>query len=501
MPKKSQTKRVDLQRFRDSYGSYYLLMNPDFSYVGFQQEIVVPALEAVERGDVKKQMNLLPFGHAKSDLGSKNFIPWYMGRNPRRSVILLCYGEMLVNKFGDFIRDQVMSDKFKAVFPEFEMSRGSRAKDYFKTTAGGEFIAAPFDGAVNGNRADLIVIDDPLKNMEEAQSESRLSHLMDMYRGVVKNRLKPGGAILMNTTRFTLRDFVARVLEMEGDLWTTLLMSAEPDPRDHPGEYLWEEHYGKERYEEAKRDPVTWAANFQQEPITATSQRFLMEWLMPEDGQGGGCIYKEPIHPGKFNTYMFVDPSLARDDSHNSDFTCILVLAAGPEKRLFLVDAVLDRLDPGQRSSEIIRLYRVWQPKALYYEEYGAMADTYFLKLEMQKQELLVFPTVVGRRGSHHNMSKEHRIWQLIPDFRDGRIWLPPTMKRTRKDGTRVDIIKTFIEDQYLPYAGKGSVPYDDMLDCLARIHDPAVHFDHAGVDDEYQHADGYEQAGSWETV
>ena len=496
MAKKPQ---INAGKFRNSYGNYYLYLNPDFSYVGFQQEAVVPELEKIERGQTKKLLVMLPFGHAKSDLGSKNFIPWYMGRSPHKSVILLCYGDKLVQKFGDFIRDQVVSDKFKAVFPEFKMSQGSRAKDYFKTTAGGEFIAAPFDGAVNGNRADLIVIDDPLKNMEEALSETRLEHLMDMYRGVVKNRLKPGGAILMNTTRFSLRDFVARVLEMEGDLWTTLLMSAEPDPEGHPGEYLWESHYGKERYEEAKRDPMTWAANFQQEPISGTNQRFQLDWLMGDENGVGGCIYREPIHPGDFNTYMFCDPSLGRD--RTADRTCMLILAAGPEKRIFLVDAVLDRLDPGQRSEEVIRLHRIWHPKQFLYEEYGAMADTYHLKLAMEKEDLRVFPIPVGGRGSHHNMAKEDRIWQLRPDFRDGRIWLPPTMKRKLKDGSMLDIVKHFIEEEYLPYAGRGSVAHDDMLDCLARIHEDCLHMDHANPDNEYEHADGYAHNGSWETL
>ena len=195
-----------LDELRANYGAYYLAMNPEFEYSHYQQNIIAPALEEVCVGDLTRLMIFMPFRHAKSDLVTKNFVPFYFGHHPANTVISLSYGHKLARSFGRAVRDYMQTDLYKTLFPEAIIRRDSRAKDDFTTVSGGHYYAAGFDGTINGLGANLLLIDDPNKNAQDAMSEQVQSFQRDLYNSIIRSRLEPHAAIVMVTTRWSPGD-------------------------------------------------------------------------------------------------------------------------------------------------------------------------------------------------------------------------------------------------------------------------------------------------------
>lgn len=525
-----------IQDCRDHLGAYYLVINKGWTYIHYQQEIIIPAVEALERGDFDRLMIFISPGHAKTEIATKALIPWYFGkkRNYGKNVILITRAADLGLAFGGHIRDVMQSSTYHRIFPDVKILQSTRAKHYFKTTQRQEFMAFGTDGGITGNRADMVVMEDWIGNMQEAQGEDIQRHLYeDIYKAVVKDRLRPKGKLLFIMTRWGTRDVAARILDDEAERWKVLVIPAQehedgcPDDATCQCAYLWESHFGRPFYDEFKfGDRQLWQAKWQQSPRPILNQGFQESWLrfwlpasakpMYRDDPTGGppMLYGLPTDYRKlfkFNAYIFVDPAMGKEAAH--DRTSIFVIVAGPEGRLFVVDGVLDRLDPGERIGALLRLCRKWRPKAIYYEEYALTADTYFLSRALESEGLASLPgmdggvtvTSVGRKAQHFSggrLKKHDRIMQLVPDFRDGRIWLPLKLEYKQIDGNQIDIVSYFVNREYLPYAGDESIAHDDCLDCLSRVRDPDVYFDHMErqdeeYDEEYGESGG---SGSWES-
>jgi len=191
---------------RNDFGAYYLAVNPEFDYTHYQQAVIAPALEKVCVGEIDRLMIFLPFRHSKSKLVTENFVPWYLGHHPDKTVISLSYGHKLARTFGRSVRDYMQTDLYKQLFPASLVRKDSRAKDDFTTISGGHYYAAGFDGTINGIGAALVIIDDPNKNAQDAMSEQVQSFQRDLYNSVIRTRLEPDAAIIMVTTRWSPGD-------------------------------------------------------------------------------------------------------------------------------------------------------------------------------------------------------------------------------------------------------------------------------------------------------
>jgi hypothetical protein len=485
------------QDISDHLGLYVLAQNPEYKYVHYQQEQIAPALEAVARGEIKRLMIWQHPGSAKSEWSTVHFVPWYLGKNPKHAVMVASYSKPLAATFGHKIKGKMESELHLSVFPQSRLSQNTHAHDFFTTQKGGAFYAVGFDGSMTGKRVNLFVMDDPIKNQEEADSESREVFLMSQYETSIKTRLQPGGKIVLSTTRWGMRDFAARILEKEGTVeqggdWTVLKIKAEDPPGC--GTYLWEEYYGKKHYEDAKRDEDAWSALWQQEPDASSSFWFKEEWLE---------FYDVVPPKDKFKIYAFVDPAMSK--AKKSDRTSMHFWAAGSEKKLILVDWVLDRLDPGERMTELIGLCRHWEPTQLIYEELGLQSDTYYIEQKMAEEKFpeSMYPIPVGRKGPRHVFSKAQRIKLIVPFFRDRRMVLPRKMERKLSNGTRMDLTHRFIQDEYKIYKGEGSVAHEDDLDNMSRILEPEVNFEFVEqqVEEEESYVSQYRPGTTWESV
>ncbi len=136
-------------------------------------ETIAGRLQAVADGRIRRLMITLPPGHAKSTYASILFPAWSVGRCPDRSLIAASHTAELATRFGRRVRNLVCTPEFQRIFPDVALSGDSKAADRWDTTAGGEYFAAGVGGAVTGRRADLAIIDDPIKGRETAESETQ----------------------------------------------------------------------------------------------------------------------------------------------------------------------------------------------------------------------------------------------------------------------------------------------------------------------------------------
>lgn len=228
-------------------------------------------LEAVERGEVERLMVLMPPGSAKSTYASVLFPPWFMGRNEAMSVLGVSNTTELSERFSRRVRSIVSTQEFANVFTDNGLSEETAAAGNWETKKGGEFFAAGMGSAIAGRRADLGLIDDPIKTRQEADSDRVRQTHWDWYINDFLTRLKPGGRQILIQTRWHEDDLGGRILEREAHRWKVVkipMMAGPNDPLGRAlGERLWPEWFTQDMIDTAKMDARAWNALYQQEPV------------------------------------------------------------------------------------------------------------------------------------------------------------------------------------------------------------------------------------------
>lgn len=250
--------------------------NPAYVAAG-HHKLIADKLEAVERGEIDRLMIFMPPRHGKSELASKRFPAWCLGRNPKRQIIAASYNSDLANDFGRNVRNIVAEPEFRQVFPTVSLATDSAAANRMNTNHGGAYVAAGVGTAVTGRGADIALIDDPFKDREEADSERRRELVWDWYRSTLYTRLMPGGAIVLIQTRWHEDDLAGRLLEQEPEQWEVLELPA----INAAGEALWPEWYDTQALERIKATigPREWSALYQQQPQPDEGTYFKREWF------------------------------------------------------------------------------------------------------------------------------------------------------------------------------------------------------------------------------
>ena len=228
-------------------------------------------LEGVESGATSRLMVLMPPGSAKSTYASVLFPPWFMGRNAQMSVLGVSNTTDLAERFSRRVRNIVGMREWRNVFPDNGLSEDSAAAGNWETVKGGEFFAAGMGSAIAGRRADLGLIDDPIKTRQEADSERVRQTHWDWYVNDFLTRLKPTGRQILIQTRWHMDDLGGRILEREADKWRVVKLPMIATPGDPigraVGERLWPEWFTDEMIDAAKLDVRSWNALYQQEPV------------------------------------------------------------------------------------------------------------------------------------------------------------------------------------------------------------------------------------------
>lgn len=244
--------------------------------------LLIEALEAVERGECDRLMVCMPPGSAKSTYTSVIFPAWFLGRNPSLSVIAASHTQELAERFGRRVRNILTLPAFGNVFG-LGLAEDSQAAGRWDTDKGGEYFAAGVGGSITGRRADLAIIDDPVKSREDADSERMRSRAWDWYVNDLLTRLKPGAKQIVVMTRWHEDDLGGRILERERDRWRVVEIPMEAMPGDplgrEVGERLWPEWFTDEMVRVAKMDMRAWNALYQQQPAADEGDYFKREWF------------------------------------------------------------------------------------------------------------------------------------------------------------------------------------------------------------------------------
>lgn len=245
-------------------------------------ELLIEALESVERGECDRLMVCMPPGSAKSTYTSVVFPAWFLGRNPALSVIAASHTQELAERFGRRVRNILAMPAFERVFG-FGLADDSQAAGRWDTDKGGEYFAAGVGGSITGRRADLAIIDDPVKSREDADSERMRERAWEWYVNDLLTRLKPGARQIVVMTRWHEDDLGGRILERERDRWRVIEIPMEAMPGDPlgraVGERLWPEWFTDEMVSVAKMDMRAWNALYQQQPAAEEGDYFKADWF------------------------------------------------------------------------------------------------------------------------------------------------------------------------------------------------------------------------------
>jgi predicted phage terminase large subunit-like protein len=298
--------------------------------------LIAEKLEAVERGEIQRLMITMPPRHGKSMLASEFFPAWYLGRNPDHYVVTATYAQELADDFGRKVKNQIEDASYAEIFPGVALADDSKSAKRFhiEDDAGGfehtlkqrgAYYAVGVGGPLTGRGAHLLLIDDPVKNREDADSEIIRKKTRDWYTSTAYTRLMPGGRIVIIQTRWHEADLSGWLLEdHKHEGWEVLDLPA----IDDGGKPLWPEQYDLAALEKIKlaigaRD---WSALYQQRPTPDTGDYFKLDWLRP---------YEKAPARDTLRIYGGSDYAVTSD---GGDFTVHAVVGLDPEGRMYLLD-------------------------------------------------------------------------------------------------------------------------------------------------------------------
>lgn len=256
--------------------------------------LIAQYLERVERGEIKRLMITTAPRHGKSMLVSEYFPAWYLGKNPNSRFVCASYGQDLASDFGRKVRNQIADPLFQEIFPNVKLAEDSAAVDKFNlsTPNTGGYFAVGVGGALTGRGATCLVIDDPVRNREDADSESTRRKVRDWYTSVAYTRLMDQGSIIICQTRWHTDDLSGWLLkEHKHENWIVLNLPAINDK----GEPLWPDKFPLNVLESIRRTLPSrdWQALYQQQPFIEEGGILKRQWwkIWPELKPLPDCTY------------------------------------------------------------------------------------------------------------------------------------------------------------------------------------------------------------------
>lgn len=306
-------------------------------------QLLCNALQRLEAGEITRMMVFMPPGSAKSTYASVLFPAWFMGRKKRRNVIVATYGSGFALKIGRRVRSVIKQKAYNAIFA-LGLSTESSAADNFTLSNENELLAGGIQSGITGNRADLIVIDDPVKGREQADSETIREKTKAEYIDSVLTRGKPGFRVLIIQTRWHQDDLAGSILPegwagesgdiecRDGQTWHVISIAAEAERDDDPlgrpiGGLLWPEWFSVEHWLPFRKIARTWASLYQQRPAPDEGLLFKRAWFKRLDAL--------PAGPRRYvRAWDFA--ATAKNATNNPDWTAGVKMSLGPDKQFVI---------------------------------------------------------------------------------------------------------------------------------------------------------------------
>lgn len=339
--------------------------NPDYS-AGWVHKDICRRLEQFSKDVAEKKsprlMLFMPPRHGKSTLASVAFPAWHLGRHPDHEFISCSYSGSLAMGFSRKVRQLLREPSYKTAF-KTRLDPDSQSAEAWLTTSGGGFVAAGVGGGITGKGAHVLVIDDPVKNRDDAESQNNRDSNWDWYTSTAYTRLAPGGGVLVILTRWHDDDLAGRLIKAaseNGEQWEVVNYPARAEVDEEfrkAGEALHRERYDEEalaRIEKAV-GPRDWSALYQQNPVADDGDYFsrsMIQYYDPDD-----------IDMDRMKFYCSWDLAIGKRD--RNDYSVGMVVGVDEQEQLFIVDCVRGRFDGFELVEQILDLYEIWRPSII----------------------------------------------------------------------------------------------------------------------------------------
>lgn len=434
-----QYEQLDQAKARLSLAAFATRLNPRLKFQPFHH-YVIEHLEAVERGEIRDLIISIPPRHGKTSLVSEAFPSWILGRDPYAQIILASYGLELARKNSRAARNKFYEPSWP--FPDVQVAGDSASVERWGTSQGGSVLAAGVGSAITGFGSDYLLIDDPFRGREDADSPSERDRVWEWFRNDASTRLMPRGRTIILATRWHEDDLIGRILAEPGadENWTVINLPAiatENDPIGRlPGDPLDPDRYPVHELLRLQNriGSRAWSSLYQGSPTPEGGDLLKQEWWQYYDPS-------EMKTKGLKPTFMVVDPAFGAGSGN--DYSAILV-GGTLNGRFYLIDMWRKRVTYPELRAAIGDLYRRWQIPVVI-EDIGPGK---ILLQEMRsgaygREDHIAVPTIpyklptgTGSRGGYM-LGKRQRV-EMISNFVEGGLVFLPDDARW---------VKAFIEE------------------------------------------------------
>ena len=379
--------------------------------LGRHHKILAEKLNRVAQGKCKRLMVMLPPRHSKSEFASTYFPAWMMGLNPALKIIQATHTAELAVRFGRRVRNIIDSQEYQHVFPQISLSADNKSAGRWTTDDGGEAFYSGVGGAITGRGADLLIIDDP-HSEQDAMSPTAMESAWEWYTSGPRQRLQPGGTIVLVMTRWSSKDLAGRLLkrqtEENADQWEVVEFPAIMPESDEP---LWGEFWKKEELLSVKASlPVAkWNAQWMQNPTAESGSIVKREWWQK---------WEVDDIPACHTVIQSYDTAFSKKET--ADYSAITTWGIfdpedGTEQAIILLDANRYRVDFPELKKIALEEYKYWEPDIVLIE---AKASGTPLTHELRRMGIPV-QSYSPSRGQ----DKIARMNSVSPMFESGMIW------------------------------------------------------------------------------
>ena len=410
-------KRMDLrEQAHDNFMPFVHHVYDNF-IEGQHHRIIAEKLERVARGELKRLIINMPPRHSKSEFASYLMPAWFLGRNPKLKIIQATHNTELAVRFGRKVRDLIDDPEYKTIFPDTNLKEDNKGAGTWGTDKGAEYFAAGVGAAITGRGADLLVIDDP-HSEQDALSSTAFDHAYEWYTSGPRQRLQPGGAIIIVMTRWGKKDLTGRLLAQQGsdimsDQWEVVEFPAIM-PSDEP---LWPEFWAKDALLSIKASlPVgKWNAQWQQNPTGSESAIIKREWWNR---------WEEEKIPRLDYVLQSYDTAFSKKES--ADYSAITTWGVfkpeegGPD-HIILLDAQRGRWNFPELKEQALEEYEYWEPDMVLIEAKATGTPL------IQELRLKGIPALGFSPGKGND--KISRMHMVAPMFESGMVWAPDDKK------------------------------------------------------------------------
>ena len=429
------------EKCQNEFLTFVRAMWPEF-IAGRHHAIIAEKFERVARGELKRLIINMAPRHTKSEFASFLFPAWMMGRNPRMKIIQATHTTELAVNFGRKVKNLLETDEYKEVFPDVKLAADSKASGRWDTNRGGMYFAVGVGSNLAGRGGDLVVIDDP-HSEQTAMSNNGFDDAWEWYTAGPRQRLQPGGSIVLVQTRWSEKDMTGQLLRSMAkdplaDQWEVVELPAIFES----GDPCWPEFWSLEDLTAVRASipPSKWNAQYQQNPTGEENAIIPRDWWKRWDRE---------VVPQLEYVIQSYDTAFSKRET--ADFSAITTWGVfhpdeGDAPNLILLDSKKGRWDFPELKEVAYEQYSYWDPDTVIVE---AKASGLPLTQELRQTGIPVVNFTPSKGAD-----KVTRVHSVSPLFEAGMVWAPD---------------EVFADEMIEEVAAFPNGEYDDLVDSMTQ--------------------------------